>query len=393
MIPMARTRRPATEFSMAKSGSFGLVIALLAASCVLGCGGARKNTGPAPDPAAEQDPGIAAADMIPRAVLESAEFTTAVDEQRYVATAEVRTEFSPTEPKICLVGKLKRVPTQARIEVRWFREADPKPMLVSQINGSETFSFVATLRPLGPKFIPGPYTARIFVDEREVGGGPFTVLGVPPTDEGPLASGLALSKEVGGKMKPKRPGDEFKSGTARLFATFDVRGAQEGSSASVRWVRNGAVFHEQEVEVAPEGRFGAELSAPNGIPDGSYSVEVTVDGGDEATAGFTIGDPASGPRVDRLELGRALGDDNLPDVEVTTFSRRDDAIRCGLRFLDLPAGSEIAVLWLALAEDGTTVLMHTTGNAVPDGGFEPGSYKVVVVVSGETLAETGFAVE
>jgi hypothetical protein len=208
-------------------------------------------------------------------------------------------------------------------------------------------------------------------------------------------------------MKPRRAATEFKSGIAKLYATFDVRGAQEGSSATVRWLRSGASFDEQQLELAPEGRFGAELAAPNGLPDGAYSVEVFVDGAEAVTAEFTVGDPAVGPRVDKLELGHALGDDNLPTAATTIFARGDDAVRCGLRFLDLPAGAELALQWLAVAEDGATTLLHTTRNAVPDGGsgtlgaewrqpdggFEPGSYKVVVVAGEQTLAEVGFTVE
>jgi hypothetical protein len=209
-------------------------------------------------------------------------------------------------------------------------------------------------------------------------------------------------------MKAKRPSAEFEAGIKKLYATFQVDGAQEGSSATVRWLRNGVAFHEQEIEVDPEGRFGAELEAPGGIPDGSYSVSVLLGGADEVTAGFTVGDAASGPRVDRLLFGHALGDDNLPETDVTAFSRDDDAVRCGLRFLDLKAGSEITVQWFAVAEGGgDPVLMYTTKSAVPSGGsgtmgaewrqpddgFEPGSYKVVVIVGGETLAESGFTVE
>jgi len=405
----ARSRFDASK-SLLSTACAAFVLALIAIPALAlftGCGGAKGSLKGASVAAADDGAEVSAEDVAPRAVLDSAQLTTAVDEERYVAAAAPRTEFPPEEPQIFLVGKLKRVPTGARIEVRWFRDADPKPMLVSETEGSDTYSFVASLSPVGPAFISGPYTARIFVDDREVGGAPFTVTGTPPTEEGPRASELAVSATVGFRMKPKRPSDKFDSGTKRLYATFRVDGVQEGSSATVVWQRRGAAFQEQEIEIDPEGRFGAELEAPDGLPDGSYTVEVVLAGAQEISAGFTVGDPGGGPRVDRLELGHALGDDNLPEIAVTVFTRGDDAIRCGLRFLDLPAGSEIAVQWFAVAEGGDPMLMYTTKSAVPgggsgtmgaewpqpDGGFEPGPYKVVAVVAGETLAEIGFTVQ
>ena len=384
------------------------LIAIPALALLAGCGGAKgKIKGASVPAAAGETTEVTSDDLVPRAVLVSAELTTAVDEERYVATAEKCTEFPPEQGQIFLVGKLKRLPTGARIEVRWFRDADPKPMLVSHTSGSDTFSFAASLSPLGPAFISGPYTARIFVDEREVGGAPFTVTGTPPTEEGARASEFKVSTAVGFRMKPKRPGTEFEAGTAKLYATFRVDGATEGSSAAVRWLRNGTVFQEEQIDVDSEGRFGAELGAPNGLPDGAYEVAVAVDGADEITTAFTVGDAAGGPRVDRLLLGRALSADNLPEDEATSFSRDDDAIRCGLRFLDLEAASEISVQWLAVAEGGEPVVAYTVKSAVPDGGsgtmgaewpapdggFEPGTYKVVVLVGGVALAEREFTIE
>jgi hypothetical protein len=383
-----------------------LALAALAAA-LAGCGGGKgKVQGASVKEADDEKAEITAGDMAPRAVLVAAELTTAVDEERYVAAADIRTEFPPEQERIFLVGKLKRLPTDAGVEVRWFRDADPRPLLVSRTRGSDTFSFAASLEPAGPAFVPGPYTARIFVDDREVGGAPFTITGTPPVDEGPKASDLQVSPAVGARMKPKRPATEFAAGTDRLFATFRVEGAAEGASAAVRWLRNGAAFHEERIDLEPEGRFGAELEAESGLPDGAYAVEVAVDGADGIAAQFTIGTPEGGPRVDTLRLGLALGGDNLPE-RATSFSSGDEAIRCGLRFLDLAPGSELTVQWLALAEGSEPVVMYTVKSAVPgggsgtmgaewaqpEGGFEPGSYKVVAAVGGAPLAELEFTVE
>ncbi len=388
------------------------LLALAGAAAILssGCGGATSREPKAVAQPADALPKMTAEDAVPRAVLVSAELTTAVDEQRYVATGPVLQEFAPNAKAIYMVGKLKRVPTQARIEVRWFRDADAKPVLISKVFGSDTFSFVASLTRTGRAFVPGSYSARIFVDDREVGGPSFTVTGAPPSLTGAKVSGLAVSTAVGGKMKPKHPASQFRSGTGTLYATFAVDGAAEGASASVQWLRNGETFQEQVVDVAPTGRFGADVSAPDGLPDGKYSVVVALDGAEIVESGFTVGDasPGSGPRVDKLAFGRELGSDSMPTTEVEFFSRHDDAVRCGLRFLDLPADSEISIQWTAVGDSGSDpIVFHTTKSAVPaggsgtmaaewrhpDSGFEPGRYKAVVLVGGEVLAEGEFTIE
>jgi hypothetical protein len=391
-------------------GAMGLLVVASAAAWS-SCGGAPKNGGKAAAKPADAMPEMTAEDVTPRAVVVSAELTTEVDEQRYLATGPILQEFPPAQKAIFLVGKLKRVPTQARIEVRWFRDADPKPLLVSKVIGSDTFSFVASLHPTGRTFIPGPYSARVFVDDREVGGPSFTVTGVPPSVSGAKVTGLKISTAVGGKMKPKSPSSQFRSGVKKLYATFAVESAAEGARAAVQWFRAGEPFHEETVDVAPAGRFGAEVTAPDGLPDGEYTVVVALDGAELVETGFQVGDVAavgSGPRVDRLAFGRAIGADNMPTAEVEFFSRQDDAVRCGLRFLDLPPGSEISIQWTAVGDSGSDpIVYHTTKSAVPSGGsgtmaaewrqpasgFEPGRYKVSVLVGGAVLAEREFTIE
>jgi len=381
-----------------------LMAALFTIFATPGCGGAGKpttTTAPAPEP----EPAMDAEDLIPRAVLVSAELTTEVDEKRFRATGDIASSFEPDEPVIYLVATLKSVPTQARIEVRWQRDADPSPILVSSINGSDRFSFVADLRPAEKAFIPGSYSARIFVDDREVGGPSFTILGDDPFANGPRLTRLKVSTSVNGKMKPKNPGRVFPVGTKTLHATFNVAGAVPGTEVAVRWTRNGAPFSEQTVEIAPMGRFGANIESPSGLPAGAYEVLVEVDGETMMKRAFTVGEETAGPSVDKVALGLALGADNLPEDELAVFEAGHPAILCGLRFLDVPPQSVITILWNQVLGDEESTC-HTTKTAVPDGGsgtlgaaweptepFEAGSYKVVVMVNEETVAEKSFTIE
>jgi hypothetical protein len=184
-----------------------------------------------------------------------------------------------------------------------------------------------------------------------------------------------------------------------------VRDAAPATFVSVIWKRNDAVFHEEELEVEGTGRYGAQIGSESGLPPGAYLVSVEHEGATVTKRRFTVGDSSGGPTVDKLALGLALGADNLPEQEQTSFAGDTSAVLCGLRFLDLPPESVIVIQWLRVEEDGDS-LYHTTQTAVPSGGsgtlgaaweppsgFDPGTYKAAVLVGEEVLAEQEFTIE
>ena len=173
----------------------------------------------------------------------------------------------------------------------------------------------------------------------------------------------------------------------------------------MRWLRNGSLFNEQEIGVAPKGRFGSAIESPVGLPSGNYVVEIEVNGERKAQTRFTIGEISDGPVVDLLALGLALGGDNLPTVEQTVFKVGHPVVKCGLRFLDVPKESIVEVQWIRLEEESEST-WHTTRTAVTSGGsgtmsavweadgsLTEGLYKVVVLINGEAAAEKEFTVE
>jgi hypothetical protein len=378
-----------------------LVLALLC-----GCGGStrRGGRGGDVDEPTEEELRLTADDVEPRARLKRAELTLEVDERRYRAIAPARSEFEPNEHPIYFVGILKDVPTDSTIEVRWFKDSSPEPMLARDVQGSEKYEFISSLEPPGQEFVPGTYTVRVYVKGQEVGSEPFTILGDDPFTTGTKLQRLKLSSKVSSGMKPKNPRQRFKKGTSRVHATFDVKNAPSGTHVTARWLRNGATFHEEELDIPSDGRFGAQIFSGTGLPEGSYQVLLEWDDGGPLKSSFTVGNSAAGPSIDTVAIGHELGDDNMPVEEITDFSRNDEAVLLGLRFLDLEPGSVITIEWTRVEEDGDS-LYHTTRTPIPNGGsgtlgamwqpttsFEPGEYKAVIIVGEETLAEAPFTI-
>ncbi|MDD5308599.1 MAG: hypothetical protein PHU25_14875 [Deltaproteobacteria bacterium] len=176
----------------------------------VGCGGTMGKA-----PSTEAEPAMTAEDLKPRAVLSRAELTTAADEQRMRASAPATTSFADRVGAIFLVATLKRLPTDADIDVRWFKDSDPEPWHSSHANASDRFEFVSSFRPRGSVFDPGTYTVRVCVDGEEVGAVGFRVGSAdrPPTEIRELALSHSVDDET---MKPRSPATSFRSGTKRI---------------------------------------------------------------------------------------------------------------------------------------------------------------------------------
>lgn len=380
---------------------FLLITALLGTAC----GGANKAD--VTDPSSEEEDievKYTAADMVSRAVLDRAELTTAVDEKRFRAAAPVRTQFEPSDKIIYFVGKLKRVPTDASIEVRWFLDRDPAPMLVSNVHGSDTFQFAASFSPQEKRFLEGSYSARVFVNDRDVGGASFVVGQSDPT--GSVAvSKIAFSTAVTGAMKPKRPSAKFRRGTKKLYVTFHVKGAEPGASADVLWFRNGESFYSSQVGLDKNRRYGAHVESSGGLPDGEYLVEIHIGADAAESKKIVIGKKTGGPSVDEIAFGLVLKKNNMPKRSMSVFRRDTSVIQCGFRFVDLPPSSTIEVEWLLQESDGDSLMYQNVSSLASGGsgtmgaawepGYElaPGDYKVVVSVNDTPLGEESFKVE
>ncbi|MDJ0762868.1 MAG: hypothetical protein QNJ97_07740 [Myxococcota bacterium] len=372
----------------------------------IACGGASPSGKPTVD-VPEQDEievGYDAGDFVPRAVLARAELTTAVDAKRYRSAAPVTTTFSVKERIIYFVGKLRKVPTDAAIEVRWFLDALPDPVLISDVRGSDTFQFIASFEPTQKKFIRGTYTARVYVNDTEIGAKPFEIYDTNAEQRGTIVRNLALSKRVNRKGRPQKATHRFRAGIKKIYIGFDVKNPEVGAVAEVHWTRNGSTFHTEDVQLSGDDRYTAFIASEGGLPDGEYAVQVSVFDVAGATKPFTIGTPSQGPAIGEVALGVALGPDNLPKRATTIFSRDTPVIQCGIRFTDLAPNSVLEVQWVQLA--GTEqVVRYKTRSMVSAGGsgsmgasWEPpieldaGHYRAVVCVNGETLAEEPFTI-
>ncbi len=378
---------------------------LLLIVLVAGCGGSQPPDSAETEDSVDPEVSLTAEDFASMSNLTRSELTTEVDAKRYRSAAPPSTTFSATEPVIYMVGKLKSVPALATIEVRWFLDAVSEPILVSDIEGSKNFQFIADFRPVEGKFDRGTYTARVYVNDREVGAAPFEIYDLEMDQHGPKITKIACSKKVNQKNKPVGKKTQFKKGTKKVFVSFNTKRMDRGTLAEVHWLRGNGTFHSQDLTVGGNRRYAAHIEADEGLPQGNYRVEILVDNRPMAYESFVIGEPSSGPSIEKVALGLSLDDTNMPEDPRDTFDCNCGAIACGLRFMDLAPDSVIELQWYQLDGDDENLRYQNRTN-LPGGGegtmgaawdpeypLEAGSYKLVVLVNGEPLAEQLFEVK
>jgi hypothetical protein len=376
----------------------------------IGCGGAAKRTTDLEGTDYDQ---LTGEDMIPQGIVSKADFTTAVDEKRYRAAAPITNDFRPTQGIIYLVGKLKRVPSHANIQVKWFLRNDSIPQATSTVRGSATYQFIASFSPQKQEFVSGAYIAKIYVDGKEIGARTFTIRGENeyiPTNDSQRVSNVVISAGVNAEMQANRQARRFNHKTKKIFVSFDVAGADSSVKGQIRWHRDDVVFHRQNLSLGTNRRYSAHIASSEGLPAGNYRVEVFMGRRFMTERKFTIVDDSehAGSTIDNLALGQELNSNNMPIDPTSTFTRGIQVILCGFRFLELPPETILLVNWIKVdkaenegAEDTETVL-YTNQTHLPQGGsgtlganWQPydlsaGSYKVAIVIGDEVLAQAPF---
>lgn len=390
---------------------FWMIYLLCFGFLCVACGGASSSAGTGSTTASSEmaydgdiQPERLTADDVYRAELMKGEFTDEVDEKRYRAIGNVLNEVSPRQRIVYFVGKLRRVPTQAKIQVLWYHNQVAEPMVVSDVHGSDTFSFVSSFTPPGPRFIPGEYTVQVTVNDRVVGTREFKVKGVDPFSAGLQVTALKISKKLHKRtMAPIKPDTRF-GAASRLHASFRVKNCMSPTSLTVNWYRGDSLFSESTISVDGNGMFNANVESPDGLPNGVYTVKVEHEEMVIAETKFAVGKVSMGPAIDAIALGNEPGRGAMPKQEASRFRKGTGAVYLGLRFLDLEPNSEIQVDWVLLEGTAESVY-HTVKSHVAAGGsgtmgaewspgeIYPGSYKAVVYINSEPAAEKEFTVQ
>ncbi|HKQ61203.1 MAG TPA: hypothetical protein VJS92_07915 [Candidatus Polarisedimenticolaceae bacterium] len=102
---------------------------------------------------------------------------------------------------------------------------------------------------------------------------------------------VTLGRELGTDKKVLAASESFAPGDT-IYASVDTQGAAATASLAARWkYQDGQTVHEESQAIAPLGPATTEfhVSKPDGWPQGSYTVEILLNGVSVRTASFRVG--------------------------------------------------------------------------------------------------------
>lgn len=150
---------------------------------------------------------------------------------------------------------------------------------------------------------PGNYRVDLFIDTRLSVTGDFVVAGTPegvlPNVFGPIRFYRANSAT---DAPSPNPGSSYPDGAHTLHAIFDWQRIARGTVWTQQWLVDGTVFYEETTVWNTEQNgqnFNLRLTAPSGLPDGTYTLNLLINGIRLRTAEVSVG--IGQLEIDRLE--------------------------------------------------------------------------------------------
>jgi hypothetical protein len=101
---------------------------------------------------------------------------------------------------------------------------------------------------------------------------------------------VAVGRAIGIDKRVTSPVDTF-SPNDTIYASVETQGASPSTTLSARWTfQDGQTVSEETQSIAPTGPAITEfhVSKPDGLPPGSYKVEIMLDGASVRTATFKV---------------------------------------------------------------------------------------------------------
>jgi S1-C subfamily serine protease len=150
---------------------------------------------------------------------------------------------------------------------------------------------------------PGNYRVDLFVDDRLSVTGDFVVAGAPegvlPNVFGPISFYRANSAF---DTPSPNAGNSYPDGAHTLYASFDWQRIARGTVWTMQWLVDGSIFYEETSAWNTEENgqdFRLRLTAPTGLPDGTYTLNLLINGILLRSAQMSVG--IGQLEIDRLE--------------------------------------------------------------------------------------------
>lgn len=156
----------------------------------------------------------------------------------------------------------------------------------------ESGSYSVSLQPEGG-LIPGNYRLELYIEGLLSATGDFVIAGEQTGALPRTFSNLEFIRTASPLENPTgAPASTYPDGANTLYARFDWRLIAAGTRWKLEWLVDNQVFYQSAGvwNVSESGaQFTVRLSAPNGLPDGGYSLRLYVNDILQASANVSVG--------------------------------------------------------------------------------------------------------
>ena len=233
-------------------------------------------------------------------LLQSCSFTTAnVEKVVFARTVNEETKepldetatFHGSDAVLHCAVKMANTPSGTRVKARWYFNNESAQEVIDtteiELDNSGWVDFNLTLTKSSLPY--GAYGVDLFIDGKFDQTASFTI--EPAFPDGYIKEAVT-SRELSETYFPTAPTATFPAGVAYVYAPIYVEGQPEGTAFAAHWYQHlddgdRALISSYELSYDQTGWIGFSLNLPDGIPVGSYSVDLLVNGEVEHTLEFS----------------------------------------------------------------------------------------------------------
>ncbi len=213
--------------------------------------------------------------------VEKAVLSRAIDAESKEPLSETHSFHGSDAVMHCAV-LMANTPSGTVVKARWYAVVDGAQQVLDTtditLDNSGWIDFNLTLSQNSLPY--GDYAVDLFIDGKAAQTVPFKI--EPEFPDGVIKEAV-VARELSESYFPVEATTTFPAGIAYVYAPIYVSGQPEGTVFGASWYQHTeggdrTLITSFEIDFDQEGWIGFSLNLPQGIPAGSYSVDLSVNG-------------------------------------------------------------------------------------------------------------------
>jgi len=304
-------------------------------------------------------------------------------------------------------GQIIGVPTQVGYggaerfaDCRYLADTNGDGVIDQDDNCIPVGGFINALRPVN--------LARPLIEAARMGIAPKPGLGPapssPPSGESRFYN-LAFAPDVTDNDQPTQIVTQLPSGATDLYVFWDYAEMADGMTWEARWYHEGQFLDNASWPSGPwqgdeRGNWWLSIYNTSGLDDGTYRVELYVEGESLAQGSIPIGGTAAGATITSLVFSDGVTDDDRPTNPTYLLPSGITEVYAFFDYAEMRDGMNWSRVWSyegeQVATGSDTWDWGSSGSAwvsiSAEEPLDPGTYRLELFVEGALVAASSFTV-